>query len=83
MKGSEIYNIANENEGCIEELAVAIKKITDSASDISYIEAPKNRYDYEVERRVGSSKKLHSTVGYKPSTNLEQGLKKIYTTNHA
>lgn len=83
MKGSEIYNIANENEGCIEELAVAIKRITNSNSTITYIEAPKNRYDYEVERRVGSSNKLLSAVDYKPTTNLEEGLRKIYEANYA
>jgi UDP-glucose 4-epimerase len=75
--GSHIFNIANEHEGCIEELALLIKKLTDSTSEIKYIEAPKKRYDYEVERRVGSSQKLFDAVGYKPHTRLEEGLKKI------
>ena len=78
MKGNAIYNIANENEGCIEDLAVKIKKITDSSSEITYIKAPKKRYDYEVERRVGSSNKLFNATGYKPDTVLEAGLTKIY-----
>lgn len=78
MKGNTIYNIANENEGCIEDLAVKIKKITDSSSEITYIKAPKKRYDYEVERRVGSSNKLFNATGYKPDTVLEAGLTKIY-----
>ncbi len=83
MKGSEIYNIANENEGCIEDLAVAIKKISASDSEITYIKAPKKRYDYEVERRVGSSEKLYAAVAYKPSTTLEDGLTEIYKVNYA
>ncbi len=76
-KGCEIYNIANESEGCIKDLAHAIKKITGSNSAIVYLEAPKKRYDYEVERRVGSSKKLFEATGYKPDTILENGLTKI------
>jgi UDP-glucose 4-epimerase len=77
VKGCEIYNIANETEGCIDELARTIKEITKSSSEIIYIEAPKKRYDYEVERRVGSSDKLYAAIGFKPSTTLEEGLKKI------
>jgi UDP-glucose 4-epimerase len=79
-KGSDVFNISNENEGCIEELAFQIKKLTNSASAIKYIEAPRKRYDYEVERRVGSSKKLFDAVGYKPNTTLEEGLQKILST---
>ncbi len=78
MKGNAIYNIANESEGCIKDLAVHIKNVTNSDSEITYIEAPKKRYDYEVERRVGSSEKLKSATGYKPDTKLEQGLEKIF-----
>jgi UDP-glucose 4-epimerase len=71
---AEIYNIANENELTIEDLARAIVKVTNSKSKISYIEAPKKRYDYEVERRYGSSDKLFKTIGFKPNTQLEEGL---------
>lgn len=76
--GSEIFNIANESEGCIKELAELIKDITKSKSEIVFIDAPKKRYDYEVERRVGSSKKLNDFVGFKPSTTLKEGLLKIF-----
>ncbi|MFN5911775.1 MAG: NAD-dependent epimerase/dehydratase family protein, partial [Bacteroidota bacterium] len=55
VAGSRIVNIANEAEWSISELAQHIKEITGSTSDIVYLEAPKKRYDYEVERRVGSS----------------------------
>ena len=47
-------------------------------SKITYIDAPKNRYDYEVERRVGSSEKLMELTGYKPLTTLKEGLDRIY-----
>jgi UDP-glucose 4-epimerase len=82
LEGCHIVNIANEAEWNINDLAKYIKKTTDSMSDITYIDAPKNRYDYEVERRVGSSEKLLKLTGYKPHTNLHDGLKKIYQYNY-
>jgi nucleoside-diphosphate-sugar epimerase len=81
-KGYHIVNIANEEEWNIKDLADTIKQITHSSSPISFIEAPKKRYDYEVERRVGSSDKLKRLIGYKPDTNLSDGLKKIYANNY-
>ena len=77
VEGAEIFNIANENEGGIDELAKTIKELSGSSSEIKYIEAPKKRYDFEVGRRVGSSKKLEAAVGYKPKTRLIDGLKTI------
>jgi len=82
LKGSHIINIANEAEWCIDDLAIEIKKVTNSTSEIIFIEAPKKRYDYEVERRVGSSKKLLGLTNYKPDTELPEGLSLIYKTNY-
>ena len=78
----EIFNIANENEFSIIDLAKRIKKITSSSSEIIFIEAPDKRYDYEVERRVGSSQKLFDHVKYRPGTSLEEGLKFIFEKNY-
>ena len=82
IKGSHIVNIANESEGCISELASEIKSITKAKSKITYLDAPKKRYDYEVERRVGSSEKLFKLTNYKPDTELREGLQKIYEINY-
>lgn len=82
LKGCHIINIANEAEWCIDDVAHEIKSITQSQSKIIYIDAPKKRYDYEVERRVGSSKKLISLTGYKPETQLNEGLTSIYNKNY-
>jgi UDP-glucose 4-epimerase len=71
---ADIVNIANEHEKTILELAQEIKAITKSSSEIHYIEAPSKRYDYEVERRFGSSEKLQRLTGYKPETPLSVGL---------
>jgi UDP-glucose 4-epimerase len=82
IKGSHIVNIANESEWCISELASEIKSITNAKSKITYLDAPKKRYDYEVERRVGSSEKLFKLTKYKPDTELREGLQKIYEINY-
>lgn len=82
INGCHIVNIANEAEWCIDDVAVQIKEITNSNSEISFIEAPKKRYDYEVERRVGSSEKLMNLTSYKPDTTLGEGLQKIYKRNY-
>jgi nucleoside-diphosphate-sugar epimerase len=82
IKGSHIVNIANESEWCISELASEIKSITKAKSKITYLDAPKKRYDYEVERRVGSSEKLFKLTNYKPDTELREGLQKIYEINY-
>jgi UDP-glucose 4-epimerase len=78
VKGFEIFNVANERESTIGELAEVIKQMVQSTSEIKYIDAPKKRYDYEVGRRFGSSAKLVSHIGYKPTTQLPEGLKVIY-----
>lgn len=82
IDGYHIVNIANEEEWNIEHLAKEIKAITGSSSEIAYIDAPKKRYDYEVERRVGSSEKLTKLINYKPDTTLKEGLQKIYELNY-
>jgi UDP-glucose 4-epimerase len=79
-KGAEIFNIANETELNILELAIHIKALTNSSSEIKLIESPANRYDYEVERRVGSSEKLYKATGFKPNTDIRIGLKKLQET---
>lgn len=82
INGCHIINIANEAEWTISDLAKQIKEITKSTSEITYLEAPKKRYDYEVERRVGSSDKLMKLTNYKPDTTLRQGLELIYSQNY-
>ncbi len=82
VNGYHIVNIANEAEWNIKRLAEEIKELTNSSSEISFIEAPKKRYDYEVERRVGSSDKLMKLINYKPETTLQNGLKLIYESKY-
>lgn len=80
VDGFHIINIANEKEWTIGELARKIVDITNSSSTISYLDAPKKRYDYEVERRIGSSEKLFTLTGIKPKTDLDFGLLQLNTS---
>lgn len=72
--GCEIYNIANEQEETIGDLARTIVELTGSDSEIQLIAAPRKRYDFEVERRMGNSDKLHAAVGFRPTRPLRDGL---------
>jgi UDP-glucose 4-epimerase len=78
ISGCHIFNIANESEISIMELAKTIIEVTGSKSTISCIDAPSKRYDFEVERRFGSSDKLFKAIGYKPNTSLKEGLRRIF-----
>ncbi|HZH86607.1 MAG TPA: NAD-dependent epimerase/dehydratase family protein [Brumimicrobium sp.] len=78
VDGYHIVNIANEEEWNITQVAKEIKEVSNSNSKIVYIDAPKKRYDYEVERRVGSSDKLMRLTNYKPTTSLKDGLSIIF-----
>ncbi len=80
VKDFEIFNISNENEETIKSLAEKIVRVTKSSSTIDFVNAPSKRYDYEVERRFGSSAKLFKHIGYKPGTTLDEGLERIW--NH-
>ena len=78
VEGFEIFNVANENEFSIFNLARLIKEVTGSKSEILKINAPAKRYDFEVERRFGCSDKLYSAIGFKPCSDLREGLEEIY-----
>lgn len=78
VKGCEIINVSHEKETTMNELALLIKNITNSKSQIIHTKVSKKRYDYEVERRVGSSEKLFRYISYKPETELIDGLARFY-----
>lgn len=78
VQGSEIVNISNETEYRIQDVAKLILQTTGSRSELQFLNPPHNRYDFEVERRYGSSQKLAELTGYKPSTSLETGIRNMY-----
>lgn len=73
----EIFNVANEQEINIHQLAVAIKEVTQTSSNIILTPSPQNRVLYEVKRRFGSSEKLFERTGFRPAMGLKEGLSKI------
>ena len=78
LEGSEIYNIGCGEDIKILDLAHMIKKITNSTSEVRLIDAPKKRYDFEIERRFSNSEKLFKSIGFKPAVPLVEGLKKTF-----
>tara|TARA_X000000368_G_scaffold415333_1_gene406895 strand:- start:330 stop:1271 length:942 start_codon:yes stop_codon:yes gene_type:complete len=69
---SDIFNIGNDNEMSIKDLATLIIKLTNSDSKIIYKDLP---VDDPMQRKpdLEKSKKL---LGYQPSVNIEIGLSK-------
>jgi UDP-glucose 4-epimerase len=75
----DVYNIGASEEISIEHLAVMIKEMTESPSEIRYVpyeEAYGRAFD-DMRRRVPSVEKLHARVGYMAKTNLRETLKII------
>ncbi len=76
--GCQVFNVSNSREYSIKELAEKIVSLTGSASPVTMVEAPRERYDFEVERRFGCSDKLREATGFAPDTPLDEGLARIY-----
>ena len=77
-KGNEIINIAKGIDTSMNQLAKSIIDVTKSKSIINNIKSPILRYDFDVEKRCGDSRKLKKLTNFIPSINLEDGLKKIF-----
>tara|TARA_B100001996_G_scaffold351304_1_gene311228 strand:+ start:337 stop:1269 length:933 start_codon:yes stop_codon:yes gene_type:complete len=71
-ENADIFNIGNDNEITILELAENIIKLTNSKSNIVYNDLPK---DDPMQRRPDLNKS-QSILGYKPQVDLEEGLLK-------
>lgn len=70
----EIFNLGNPGEYTILELAETVKKITNSKSEISFVEElPK---DDPLKRRPDITK-AREVLGWEPKISLEEGLKKL------
>ena len=76
----QIFNIGNDKEVTIEELAHRVRKITRSNSKIIYVP-----YDQAYEegfedmlRRVPSLEKIRKFIGYRPKTSLNEIIEKLF-----
>ncbi len=70
----EIFNIGNNEEVSIEELAQRVRRMTGSRSEIVYIpydQAYEEGFE-DMPRRVPSLEKIGRCIGYRPRTTLDQ-----------
>lgn len=75
----EIFNIGNDEEISIEELAHKIKKLTNSKSKIEYVkyeDAYEEGFEDMISRKPDLAK-IKKFIGYKPKVNLDNILQKI------
>jgi UDP-glucose 4-epimerase len=74
--GADIYNISNNSETAIGDLARQIVALV-GRGRVTHVQPPGGRYDFEVSRRCGSSDKLYQATGFRPGTPLADGLAAI------
>lgn len=69
----EEFNFASGTETRIKDLAGLVNKYTENEAPIKFLE--RRKWDTKT-RLLGSYEKAKNCIGYEPSTNFEQGLKK-------
>lgn len=76
-KNGEIYNVGNGNEELgMEALAnIIVEEIGDGA-EVRLIEYPDSYPSDEPQRRCPDITKIHSQLGYEPTVNLREGIKR-------
>jgi UDP-glucose 4-epimerase len=69
----EIYNVGNDQEVSINDLALKVKEMTGSVSEIEHIPYEKAYGPgfEDMERRCPNISKLRAAIGFEPSYNLE------------
>jgi len=75
----QVFNIGNNDEVSINELAERVKKITGSHSPIvhkPYSKAYEEGFE-DMPRRVPSVDKIHKLVGYRPRTSLNEIIRMV------
>lgn len=70
--GGDVFNIGNENETTVLELAELVKRLTGSRSDIVFRPLPKD----DPRRRCPDVSKAKRVLHWSPRTGLEEGLRK-------
>jgi UDP-glucose 4-epimerase len=75
----ELYNVGNNEEVTINDLASLIRTMTGSDSEIvhvSYREAFGSGFE-DMERRVPDLSKIHQAIGYRPQHSLAETLRDV------
>jgi len=68
----DVFNIGNPNEMTVGQLAEKIIELTDSASEIKYLELPND----DPKQRKPDITKAKTKLNWEPKVNLEEGLTK-------
>ncbi len=76
--GFHILNSSRGKDFDIYSLAKIIKKKLKSKSKIKKVTVPEKIREFQVMKRSGDSSKLFKLINFKPSTNLIDGLRKIF-----
>lgn len=85
MARGEVFNIGHTQEISIYDLAVTVKRITGSDSDIVFIPY-EQAYDggfEDMARRLPNLAKIRELTGYQPSMDLPEMLEKIIASERA
>jgi UDP-glucose 4-epimerase len=75
----EVFNVGSTEEVTIEQLAIRIKELTGSQSEITYIpydEAYEAGFE-DMRRRIPDTTKIHHLTGWEPRYSLDVTLKQI------
>ncbi len=75
----DVFNVGNNEETTIEGLALRVKELSGSSSELQYTpyeEAYGDGYE-DMERRVPSLKKIKSLIGYEPRERLDDILQSV------
>ena len=71
----DVFNIGNPNEMTVGKLAEKIIKLTDSTSEIKYLELPND----DPKQRKPDITKAKTKLNWEPKVNLDEGLAKTIT----
>lgn len=81
----EVFNIGSTEEISIYELALRVKQLTGSSSEIVHVpyhEAYEDGFE-DMQRRVPDISKIHRAVGYAPSVTIDQMLNAVINFHRA
>jgi nucleoside-diphosphate-sugar epimerase len=73
---NSIYNVGTQDEITINELAEQLFEIVDMSPDVEHIES--KELSGSPSRRQPNIGKISSDLGYEPSVDLHEGLKRTY-----
>ena len=71
----DVFNIGNPNEMTVGQLAEKVIKLTDSTSEIKYLELPND----DPKQRKPDITKAKTKLNWEPKVNLDEGLAKTIT----